>query len=128
MDSPKYRAFLSYSHRDGKWGSWLHKALESYRPPKQLVGKVTPRGAVPKRLAPIFRDREEFPAADDLSAQVRAAKLTVELKEGETIWTESSHKYRPEELHAIADDAGFTCSHQWIERDWGFAESLLVAR
>jgi len=63
-----------------------------------------------------------------VSAQVRAARLTVELQEGETIWTESSHKYRPEELHAIADDAGFTCSHQWIERDWGFAESLLVAR
>ena len=67
-------------------------------------------------------------AKRNVSAQVRAAKLTVELKEGETIWTESSHKYRPEELHAIADDAGFTCSHQWIERDWGFAESLLVAR
>ncbi|WP_225032222.1 L-histidine N(alpha)-methyltransferase [Paraburkholderia sp. XV] len=63
-----------------------------------------------------------------VSAQVRAARLSVELQEGETIWTESSHKYRPEELHAIAGDAGFTCSHQWIERDWGFAESLLVAR
>ncbi|MFP3656702.1 L-histidine N(alpha)-methyltransferase, partial [Burkholderia sp. SIMBA_052] len=28
-----------------------------------------------------------------VSAQVRAARLTVELQEGETIWTESSHKY-----------------------------------
>src|SRR5215472_13701492 len=41
LDSHKYVAFLSYSHRDAKWGSWLHKALESYRPPKQLVGTVT---------------------------------------------------------------------------------------
>jgi uncharacterized SAM-dependent methyltransferase len=63
-----------------------------------------------------------------LSVRVRGADLRVEFREGETIWTESSHKYRPEELHAISDDAGFTCSHQWIERDWGFAESLLVAR
>jgi L-histidine Nalpha-methyltransferase len=67
-------------------------------------------------------------AKRDVQAHVRSAKLTVELREGETIWTESSHKYRAEELDAIADDAGFTCGHQWIERDWGFAESLLVAR
>ncbi|WP_233852143.1 L-histidine N(alpha)-methyltransferase [Paraburkholderia sp. HD33-4] len=67
-------------------------------------------------------------AKRDITAHVRAAKLTVSLKEGETIWTESSHKYRVEELPAIADGAGFTCSHQWIEDEWGFAESLLVAR
>ena len=67
-------------------------------------------------------------AKRNVTAQVRAAQLSVELREGETIWTESSHKYRAEELHAIADDAGFACSHQWLERDWGFAESLLVAR
>ncbi|HEY3599185.1 MAG TPA: L-histidine N(alpha)-methyltransferase [Paraburkholderia sp.] len=63
-----------------------------------------------------------------VSAQVRAAQLTVTLEEGETIWTESSHKYRVDELDAIADDAGFACQHQWVEQDWGFAESLLVAR
>ena len=73
MDSPKYLAFLSYSHRDAKWGSWLHKALESYRPPKQIVGKVTPRGTVPKRLVPIFRDREELASATDLGTVINEA-------------------------------------------------------
>src|SRR5476649_910364 len=34
VDQPKYRAFLSYSHRDAKWADWLHKRLEGYRPPK----------------------------------------------------------------------------------------------
>ena len=63
-----------------------------------------------------------------VTAHVPGAQLTVTLDEGETIWTESSHKYRTGEVRAIADDAGFTCSHQWIERDWGFGESLLVAR
>ena len=63
-----------------------------------------------------------------VSAHVAAARLTVTLEEGETIWTESSHKYRADEVGPIAGDAGFTCQHQWIERDWGFAESLLVAR
>ncbi len=37
MDQPKYWAFISYSHRDTQWADWLHKALESYRPPKRLI-------------------------------------------------------------------------------------------
>jgi len=73
LDSPRYRAFLSYSHRDGKWGTWLHKSLESYRPPKQIVGTVTPRGPVPKRLTPIFRDREELASATDLGTLLNEA-------------------------------------------------------
>ena len=59
MDSAKYRAFISYSHRDSRWASWLHKSLESYRPPKALIGTAGARGPVPKRLAPVFRDRDE---------------------------------------------------------------------
>jgi tetratricopeptide (TPR) repeat protein len=73
LDSPKYRAFISYSHRDTKWATWLHKSLESYRPPKQLVGTVTARGPVPKRLAPIFRDREELASATDLGTLLNEA-------------------------------------------------------
>ena len=73
MDQPKYRAFISYSHRDAKWGDWLHKALESYRPPRQLVGVVTARGPVPKRLTPVFRDREELASATDLGTLLTEA-------------------------------------------------------
>jgi tetratricopeptide (TPR) repeat protein len=73
VDAPKYRAFISYSHRDGRWANWLHAALETYRPPKPLVGRVTPRGEVPKRLTPIFKDREELPSAVDLNALVSMA-------------------------------------------------------
>jgi tetratricopeptide (TPR) repeat protein len=73
VDQPKYRAFISYSHRDAYWGAWLHRALESYRPPKSLIGTVTARGAVPKRLAPVFRDRDELASDTDLSAVVNQA-------------------------------------------------------
>jgi tetratricopeptide (TPR) repeat protein len=73
LETAKYWAFLSYSHRDAKWGAWLHKALESYRPPKQLIGTVTARGPVPKRLTPIFRDREELATATDLGTVINGA-------------------------------------------------------
>jgi hypothetical protein len=73
LDGVKYWAFLSYSHRDAKWGGRLHKALESYRPPKQLIGKRTARGLIPPRLSPIFRDREELASATDLGASINDA-------------------------------------------------------
>lgn len=66
LAASKYRAFISYSHRDEKWATWLHSALETYRIPKSLVGQTTAVGAVPPRLAPVFRDREELPTATDL--------------------------------------------------------------
>lgn len=70
--SVKYRAFLSYSHRDRAWGQWLHTELERYRIDKELVGRETSVGPVPKTLRPIFRDREDFSAGHSLSAQTIA--------------------------------------------------------
>lgn len=72
-DAARYRAFLSYSHKNSAAAAKLHRRLETYRMPKRLVGTETPRGPVPERLAPIFRDRDEFPAATDLSEEVCAA-------------------------------------------------------
>jgi eukaryotic-like serine/threonine-protein kinase len=69
----KYRAFLSYSHRDAAWGKWLHSALEGFSIDKDLIGRATPAGPVPKTLRPIFRDREDFAAGPSLSEQTIAA-------------------------------------------------------
>lgn len=68
-----YRAFISYSHKDEKWARWLHRALESYRPPKPLIGQDTRFGPVPQRLAPVFRDREELASATDLGSVITRA-------------------------------------------------------
>ncbi len=69
----RYRAFISYSHRDKTITQWLHHALETYRIPKALIGKETRVGPVPARLTPIFRDRDELPASGDLGRELRAA-------------------------------------------------------
>lgn len=69
----RYTAFLSYSHKDAVAARRLHQRLERYRMPRRLVGTAGSHGSVPARLTPIFRDREELPAAGDLSTTVRAA-------------------------------------------------------
>jgi eukaryotic-like serine/threonine-protein kinase len=68
-----YRAFIAYSHHDEAWATWLHKALETYRVPARLVGTESAVGAIPPRLAPIFRDRSELPSASDLSQTINEA-------------------------------------------------------
>ena len=61
------------------------------------------------------------------TVHIPAADLLVEFVEGETIWTESSHKYSAGEVFQMASDAGFCCQAQWIDEQWPFAENLLVA-
>ncbi|MFZ0770940.1 MAG: L-histidine N(alpha)-methyltransferase [Candidatus Sulfotelmatobacter sp.] len=63
----------------------------------------------------------------DQTVNIPAADLTVEFLEGETIWTESSHKYSAEEVCEMAHTAGFRCDVQWIDDQWPFAENLLIA-
>ncbi|MFD0894350.1 TIR domain-containing protein [Luteolibacter ambystomatis] len=70
----RYWAFISYSHTDKAWADWLHKSLERYPLPKDLVGRKTPsEDPAPKRFVPVFRDREELPTATDLGAVIAKA-------------------------------------------------------
>jgi L-histidine N-alpha-methyltransferase len=59
--------------------------------------------------------------------RIPAAEVSIEFMEGETIWTESSHKYSMEEIIGMAGFAGFRCDAQWIDQEWPFAENLLIA-
>jgi len=58
---------------------------------------------------------------------IPAAECSVHFAEGETIWTESSHKYSAGELLEMARETGFQCVARWLDKEWPFAESLFVA-
>jgi hypothetical protein len=73
QDEYKYWAFISYSHQDEAWAGWLHKSLETYKVPRKLVGRELETGVVPRRIFPIFRDREELPGAADLGGKLKNA-------------------------------------------------------
>jgi L-histidine N-alpha-methyltransferase len=57
---------------------------------------------------------------------IPAAEFSFTLDEGETIWTESSHKYHAKDVIDIANRTGFRCQEQWIDDEWAFAQNLFL--
>jgi L-histidine Nalpha-methyltransferase len=58
---------------------------------------------------------------------IQKANFRFYLREGETIWTESSHKYDRDEVVAMGQRAGFRSSGQWCDAEWPFAQTLFFA-
>jgi dimethylhistidine N-methyltransferase len=66
-------------------------------------------------------------ATSPQSVHVLRAAVAVRIAEGETLWTESCHKYTALEIETMAGEAGFRCDAHWIDGAWPFVDSLLVA-
>jgi dimethylhistidine N-methyltransferase len=59
--------------------------------------------------------------------RIPAASLDVTFEDGETIWTESSYKYRPAGIVDALEATGFRRVEQWIDEADGFALTLVEA-
>jgi L-histidine N-alpha-methyltransferase len=72
------------------------------------------------------RSRVEMHLISRIAQKVRidALGVSIPFSAGETIWTESSHKFRTEDISRIGSRAGWSCVRQWVESEWGFAETL----
>jgi uncharacterized SAM-dependent methyltransferase len=62
----------------------------------------------------------------DQHIRIPLAEVDLTLRAGETIWTESSHKYQPDDLVRTMERCGFRRHAQWIDRDAGFALTLVI--
>jgi L-histidine Nalpha-methyltransferase len=58
---------------------------------------------------------------------IRKAGFRFYMKEGETIWTESSHKYDRGEVIQMGERTGYRCEAQWVDAEWPLAQSLFFA-
>jgi L-histidine Nalpha-methyltransferase len=58
---------------------------------------------------------------------IRKAGFRFYMREGETIWTESSHKYLPEEVVQMGQRSGYRCAGQWFDFEWPVAQNLFFA-
>jgi L-histidine N-alpha-methyltransferase len=59
--------------------------------------------------------------------RVPAADIDLVMREGDTIWTESSYKYDSDAVVAMLEKTGFRRQRQWIEPTAQFALTLVVA-
>jgi dimethylhistidine N-methyltransferase len=59
--------------------------------------------------------------------RVPAAGLEFDIEAGESIWTESSYKYQPDDLRLMLERAGFRMIEQWIDGDEAFLLTLVAA-
>jgi uncharacterized SAM-dependent methyltransferase len=58
------------------------------------------------------------------TVSIAALDSEFHFRKGETIWTESSHKFADDELSALALSNGFSPDSSWIDEEWPFAEAL----
>ncbi len=80
------------------------------------------------RWNPIERRIEmHLRARADQHVTLRRADARITIAQGESIWTESSHKFTASEVVSLAQRAGFLCQAQWVDEEWPFAQSLLLA-
>ncbi len=93
-------------------GQFVHRAVWTPAPSRvemHLVSRVSQRVSVPA------------PGIEGVDG------VDIVLTEGESIWTESSYKYRPDELVANLEEAGFRLLKQWIDPADRFALTLAEA-
>ena len=75
MSEFHYDAFISYSHRDMKWGRWLQRRLEAYRIPRDFRGDR----AAGQSLR-VFRDQTDLAGLelqDTLQKELRLSKALI---------------------------------------------------
>ena len=60
--------------------------------------------------------------------RIPAARVDVAMKEGDTIWTESSYKYGHDELEVLLERAGFRPVERWLAGEERFLLTLARAK
>lgn len=77
--------------------------------------------------APLSRMEMYLVAREAQRVRIEAADLDIDLRAGESIWTESSYKYRTNEIVSLVERAGFRILTRWIDEKDQFALMLFEA-
>jgi dimethylhistidine N-methyltransferase len=96
---------------------------------RELGGSIDLDGFLHRAVWNVEQGRVEMhlEARTDQAIQTPRANVDERLHAGETIWTESSYKYVPEQIDDLLQSCGFNPTAQWIDRDDGFALTIAEA-
>jgi dimethylhistidine N-methyltransferase len=97
---------------------------------RELGADFDPEGFTHRAVWNAGRSRVEMHLVSRSAQTVRipAAGVVLALQPGETIWTESSYKYRPDEIRRMVEAADFAATAQWLDARAGFALTLCELR
>ncbi|MEM9292999.1 MAG: L-histidine N(alpha)-methyltransferase [Acidobacteriota bacterium] len=98
----------------------LNRALEANFDPSLFAHR-------PRYDSELGRVEMHLESLRDQQVTLGALDLTVSFHQGETIHTESSHKFDRQLLEGLAKDTGFTLHQQWLDPDERFSENLFIA-
>jgi L-histidine N-alpha-methyltransferase len=62
------------------------------------------------------------------TVNIRAIDRQIRFEARESIWTESSYKFRRTEIVDLALLTGFETRAQWVDAEWPFAETLMMVK
>jgi len=116
----RYRAFLSYSHRDSALTAKLHRRLETYTVPRALRGARADGSSISARLGAVFRDRDELASSGSLSRGIEEAldasaalivicspaAVASRFVDAEIAWFRRQHPQRPVFAFVVDGDPG----------------------
>jgi dimethylhistidine N-methyltransferase len=71
--------------------------------------------------------RVEMHLVSSREQTVRIGEVAINFRRGESIWTESSHKYALDDFACLAAEAGFTVEHVWTDSRALFSVQYLAA-
>lgn len=155
FDAPESLRFLQHARRQLRAGDSLLLGADLEKPVGQLLAAYDDALGVTaafnlnlltrlnRELGADFR-HDRFRHRARFNARTRNVEMHLESRErqlvrfarglppvsfdaGETIHTESSHKYSRVELAQLLSASGFRCEAQWVDEDWPFASSLFIA-
>jgi uncharacterized SAM-dependent methyltransferase len=66
-------------------------------------------------------------SCEQQQVRIRAMDVSIEFAAGESIWTESSHKFTQAELDWEAETSGFRVLDTWTDEEWPLVETLWQA-
>ncbi len=82
---------------------------------------------VEMHLVSRIAQRVHITARSGRPAVTMSMRVDIVFAEGESIWTESSYRYMPDEIATNLEQTGFRLLRQWIDGEDGFALTLAEA-
>jgi dimethylhistidine N-methyltransferase len=117
---------LAYNDPAGVTAAFNLNLLERLR--KELASDVDPDSFEHRAFYNAARGRIEMHLVSREAQRVRVNGNTFDFDAGESIHTENSYKYTPDELRQLAWDAGWEGERVWLDDKGYFSVHLLKAR